>query len=512
MVIPIIPARYQSRGEAIYTAVFAPNQYTISTSAENGYVEGAGEYDYGTSATLTAIADEHYHFERWSDGNTDNPRVVSVEEDASYTAEFAIDRFTITATAEGNGYVSGDGTYDYGVEVILYAIADEHYHFDHWDDGNTDNPRTMILEYDASYVAIFAPNQYTIYADAINGYVEGAGEYDYGTTIILTATANEHYHFVQWNDGNTDNPRTITIEGDATYTAEFAKIKNIVVSDSMTVAEALAVANSLEAGAVTSQTATVIGYVSQIKTAYSEQYGDVSFYMSDDATATTGDFLAYRVKGDDAAKVKVGNKVKVTAQLINYKGTTPETVAGGTVEIIGADEVETINGVTVVASTNDAAFTWPAEEQASTYTIVISKNGVVFCTLTFNANGQLMSIAFAPSPDGTTPNRAAEGTISGFRFTVSGLEEGSTYAYSVTARDADGNLLYNYTGEFTTENETALAQVELDGLYTTAGHIVCDGEFQIFDLLGRDVTRLNGSLNGVYIVKVGEKVQKVVVK
>ena len=67
--------------------------------------------------------------------------------------------------------------------------------------------------------------------------------------------------------------------------------------------------------------------------------------------------------------------------------------------------------------------------------------------------------------------------------------------------------LYRYVGE-----KTPLAQVEIEGLYTTAGRIVCEGEFQIFDLLGRNVTRLNGSLNGVYIVKVGDKAQKVVVK
>ncbi len=67
--------------------------------------------------------------------------------------------------------------------------------------------------------------------------------------------------------------------------------------------------------------------------------------------------------------------------------------------------------------------------------------------------------------------------------------------------------LYRYVGE-----KTPLAQVEIEGLYTTAGRIICDGEFQIFDLLGRNVTRQNGSLNGVYIVKVGEKAQKMVVK
>jgi hypothetical protein len=38
---------------------------------------------------------------------------------------------------------------------------------------------------------------------------------------IIGATANAGYHFVQWNDGNTDNPRTVTVTEDIVFTAEF---------------------------------------------------------------------------------------------------------------------------------------------------------------------------------------------------------------------------------------------------------------------------------------------------
>ena len=58
---------------------------------------------------------------------------------------------------------------------------------------------------------------------------------------------------------------------------------------------------------------------------------------------------------------------------------------------------------------------------------------------------------------------------------------------------------------------TALQPAAGIAIYTENGRIVCAQEFQIFDLLGRNVTRLNGSLCGVYIVKVGKKAQKVVV-
>ena len=59
---------------------------------------------------------------------------------------------------------------------------------------------------------------------------------------------------------------------------------------------------------------------------------------------------------------------------------------------------------------------------------------------------------------------------------------------------------------------TALQPVESIALYTENGRIVCEQEFQIFTITGQNVTEMNGSLNGVYIVKVGDKAQKVVVK
>ncbi len=61
----------------------------------------------------------------------------------------------------------------------------------------------------------------------------------------------------------------------------------------------------------------------------------------------------------------------------------------------------------------------------------------------------------------------------------------------------------------TTALQPATAAVNV---YTTAGRIVCEGEFRIYDLLGRDVTRLNGSLQGVYVVKTDNAAVKVVIR
>ena len=37
----------------------------------------------------------------------------------------------------------------------------------------------------------------------------------------MTATANEGYEFTGWNDGNTENPRTVTVTSDTAFVAIF---------------------------------------------------------------------------------------------------------------------------------------------------------------------------------------------------------------------------------------------------------------------------------------------------
>ena len=144
------------------TAIFAPKQYSISVSSEYGSVQGAGKYDYGTTATLIAEADEHYHFTQWNDGNTDNPRTITIEGDATYTAEFAIDQFTITATCELQyGEVTGGGVYDYGTHITLTAIPHSGYEFKQWSNGLTDNPYHFTVLEDLTLEAVFIPSSAT---------------------------------------------------------------------------------------------------------------------------------------------------------------------------------------------------------------------------------------------------------------------------------------------------------------------------------------------------------------
>jgi hypothetical protein len=97
------------------------------------------------------------------------------------------------------------------------------YHFIQWSDGNTENPRTIVVTQDSTFTAEFEINQYksTLDVDNTMGRVVGAGTYNHGETITIMAIANEGYNFTQWSDGDINDIRDIIITQDTTLTAEF---------------------------------------------------------------------------------------------------------------------------------------------------------------------------------------------------------------------------------------------------------------------------------------------------
>ena len=129
------------------------------------------------------------------------------------------------------------------------------------------------------------------------------------------------------------------------------------------------------------------------------------------------------------------------------------------IDCITSEEVETQETV-VDPSTNEVTITWPIEANAATYTIVIQSGDEVICTLRFNAQGQLLTIAYAPGRDGNNHGaQYAEQTAKGYRFTVTGLEQGTRYTYDITVQDANNHTILSHTGEFTTESITAVDDI-----------------------------------------------------
>ena len=218
------PRRVVVSQDTVFTASFAPNQYTATCSANDntrGTVTSAGgSYNYLTSLTFTAVPDANYHFLRWSNGSTDNPITFTLTRDTALTAIF------VGLTANVNDNLLGTAFHTKLANLVeeVTATPNYGYHFVQWQDGNSDNPRTVTLTQDTTMTAYFAVNTYyltLVSNDSTMGTVTGSGSYNYLTQVTLTATANEHYHFVQWNDGNTTNPRLITLTSDTTFIAQF---------------------------------------------------------------------------------------------------------------------------------------------------------------------------------------------------------------------------------------------------------------------------------------------------
>ena len=82
----------------------------------------------------------------------------------------------------------------------------------------------------AKYVPIYAIATEVSPADA--GSVTGSGTYEEGSAATLKATAKSGWAFDKWEDGRTDNPRTLSnISADATYTAVFKSLSKRVTLD-----------------------------------------------------------------------------------------------------------------------------------------------------------------------------------------------------------------------------------------------------------------------------------------
>ena len=145
--------------------------------------------------------------------------------------------YTITALADDGGTVTGGGTVVESSSITLTATANDGYTFAGWYDGGTkvcDTAKFTVenVTEDKTYTAKFAKNavSYTITAEAgtEGGTVSSGGEVAEGSSITLTATANDGYTFDGWYDGDTkvcDTKEFVVsnVTADKTYTAKFTK-------------------------------------------------------------------------------------------------------------------------------------------------------------------------------------------------------------------------------------------------------------------------------------------------
>ena len=244
-------------GAVTYTPVFVQStcSYKVpDVESDQGYVRAVIADECACDWTVTATPKAGWAFGHWSDLDSSdpdydaNPRTISSldDETATFTAVFEDHRATAFNKSKTEGPTQG-GTVTVTKsptcdnEWILTATPEADWTFAGWDDdndgivdgGNT-SPRTITItssqlsDDTLFYRAIFEDHRCTTYeakvANPATGgtvtAVNGACECDW----ILTATPTEGYAFLQWEDCDYTNPRTVTVDPDAgtkSYTAHF---------------------------------------------------------------------------------------------------------------------------------------------------------------------------------------------------------------------------------------------------------------------------------------------------
>ena len=292
-----------------YVANFELNSYDITVTAnpaEGGTVTGAGIYNHGETATLTATANEGYTFTNWKEGG----QTVSTEATYSFTVNGDRTRVSNFA-AEGGEYhwTPNDGPYvNTSIVIGIIQIEGEEQtlttlevgafcgeecrgrekpryvsQLDRYilfmtlygNDGDEmtfrlyDHTINQELNLTCSSVVTFAANNtigspanpyvlnfeggattYAIMATANpaeGGTVTGSGTYTEGSSCTLVATANEGYTFVNW----TKNGQEVSTS--ATYSFTVTEAGSYVANFSLNSYNITATANPAEGGTVTTE-------------------------------------------------------------------------------------------------------------------------------------------------------------------------------------------------------------------------------------------------------------------
>ena len=123
--------------------------YTITMTIEAGYSNSSPSLVLVNKNTAVLGESER-------SGNDITFRVTGFTDDFGFTVSgVVLNQYTVTVNADGRGSATGSGTYGYGHELTMSAVADNGYRFVRWADGNLNVTRTVTVISNVSYTAVF---------------------------------------------------------------------------------------------------------------------------------------------------------------------------------------------------------------------------------------------------------------------------------------------------------------------------------------------------------------------
>ncbi len=215
------------------TANFTLNSHTLSLGTAgngSGSVSGAGTYNFGTTVTITATPASGSSFSGWTgpDARECTTSSVLMNNDKSCTANFTLNRQTLSLGTAGNGSgsVSGAGTYNFGTTVTITATPASGSSFSGWTgpDARECTTSSVLMDNDKSCTANFTLNQHTLTLSPVGpGFVTGFGIYNFGETATVSATPNIGASFSAWTgpDARECATGSVLMNADKACTATF---------------------------------------------------------------------------------------------------------------------------------------------------------------------------------------------------------------------------------------------------------------------------------------------------
>ena len=228
---------------ALLIVACTPTYMVVFSGSEGGSVSTpGGEFDEGSTVSVTAQPNAEYEFERWSDGSTQSTRTLTVLEAVNLTAYFVKKQYEFTVNVQGEGTVKQEvviqgSKINSGSQVKLTALPATGWYFDSWTGnatGNT-NPLTVDIDGSKTITAVFKRQKFdltvTVVGEGIvtEEVVVQPAQYDYETQVKLTAVPETGWEFTAWSGDleSTENPVTVTVEEAQNITATFTQLPSI---------------------------------------------------------------------------------------------------------------------------------------------------------------------------------------------------------------------------------------------------------------------------------------------